>query len=82
MVTTPIKPSAIASQFTDSPESNPALEAPQTIQQTVEWVSKVLKISVMPECPIEAAKVWGEKSAKRPCYWDEACQKVRVVSGT
>jgi hypothetical protein len=80
MVTTPIKSSAIASQFSDSPEPNPALEAPQTVWQIIEWVSKVLKISVMPECPIEAAKVWGEKSAKRPCYWDEGCQKVRVVS--
>jgi phage/plasmid-associated DNA primase len=34
----------------------------------------------MPECPIEAEKAWGAKSAKRPCYWDEASQKVIPVS--
>ena len=82
MVSAQIKPGALTTQFNDSPESNSAPEAPQTIQQTVEWVSQVLKISVMPECPVEAAKAWGEKSAKRPCYWDEAIQKVRGVSWT
>ncbi len=54
-------------------------EDTKAIAQTAAWIER-LGLSVMPECPIEAAKVWGEKSAKRPCFWDEKKQLLVAVS--
>lgn len=48
-------------------------------EEMIDWLQE-LGLSVMPECPIEAEKAWGAKSAKRPCYWDKASQKLIAVS--